>query len=396
MTLRLILLAVFSSPILAEALLSINISIPGFPLTAGRLSFILISFFVFISRFRYIKISYFYISVVLLLFGAFIGNFYSDNWSLNLITFYGNFLLFISAINFYPIFYDNDFKKIFSFFIILAFFYWIIYLFSNLFANGAGFSTYGELYRQDLLNDNENGLLNYHSFITIFSISSLYIYSKYFLKTKFSIIFIAFVLSIILISESRSNFAITALAFYFIYFLVSDFNLLDFIKTITGFLIVLFLAQFIIGAFDTLSWRYRFISDSLYYDQITESRFLFYTLTLEHLFNYPFGLGFTTNRVDLPGLDVSYQPHNQYLTFILQAGFFSLPIIFSIFKFLFFSVKSRILRKIEYFSFALVVFVTCIVNDLSGLNLFIAIALVQFLITYNNNEDSIPLSHSSN
>ena len=32
MTLRLILLAVFSSPILAEALLSINISIPGFPL----------------------------------------------------------------------------------------------------------------------------------------------------------------------------------------------------------------------------------------------------------------------------------------------------------------------------------------------------------------------------
>ncbi len=384
MSLRLILLAVFLSPVFLEAFFLINVNIPNFPLTAGRLIFILISFYVFISRFRVIKITYLSIAVFLLLLGAFIGTFYSDNWSINLITFYGNLLLFISAINLYPIFFDADFKKIFNFFILLSFFYWIIYMFSNIFSFDGGFSTYGELYRQDRLNESQNNLINYHAFITIFSASSLYIYSKYFLKGKFSFIFIASVLILILISESRSNFFITALALFYIYFLVFDFKLLRFLKLFSALLIILIISQFVIGYFDTLSWRYRFFSDSLYYDQITGNRFLFYTLTIEHLLNYPFGLGFTTNRIDIPGADVSYQPHNQYLTFILQAGFFSIPLIFSIFKFLFLRIRLRVIANIEFFSFALIIFTTCIFNDLSGLNLLISVTLVQFLISHKS------------
>ncbi len=394
MNLRFIILLVFLSPIFAEILFLYPINIPGFPLTIGRISFILISFLVFISRLKLIKINIIKISIIILLFGAFLGNFYTENWSLNLFSYYGNFLLFLSAMFFYPIFYDTDFKKIFSFFIICGFFYWIIYLFLVIYSDG-NIITYGELYRQDILQDSDNNLINYHSFMTVFSACGLYIYSKFFINRKISIIFIIFVLLVILISESRSNLIITAFCFYFTYLLFYRFNFFDLIKIIFGLATTFVVLQSVIGVFDTLSWRYRFISDALYYDQITSNRFLFYSLAFEHLINYPFGQGFTNNRVKMPGLDISYQPHNQYLTFILQAGFFSIPIIFSIFKFLYLRIRLRTKINIEYFSYSLIIFSTCFVNDLSGLNLFICLSIVQFLITYQNNEDSIPLSHSS-
>ena len=361
--------------------------IPGFPLTIGRLSLVLMAFTV-ISKQKYsARSTKFNLVIVLLVIGGFIGSFFAENLSTEISKFFGNALLFMAVIFTAPAIQSRFLKKVIDYFFIFIFVYWSLYIYSNTFLNGA-FQTFGEIYRNNNMDD--SSLLNYHSFGLIFSNSFLYLFFRYFFKKEkldfVNILFILFSLVTIFITESRANFIITIAV---LFLLLSVIFKLTFSKFLGSFLFIgVFLITFssILSSNEVLTRRYSFFNDDAYLDQTIGARSSFIEVTFDHFIEYPFGRGFSNNRIPYAG--TYYQPHNQYATFILMGGITAIFAILIWFKLILNQIvgiiRTKSLGYAHFLSIILITLLTLFTNDISGAFFFLTLMIQSWFFSKKN------------
>ena len=104
-----------------------TISIPGFPLTLGRLSLVLLAI-LRLTKNKFDDIfTQFNVVILLLLIGGFFGSFFSENLSSEIPKFFGTLLLFVAVIFCAPSLELKYFKKILDYVFIFFFLYWLFY-----------------------------------------------------------------------------------------------------------------------------------------------------------------------------------------------------------------------------------------------------------------------------
>ena len=296
------------------------IIIPGSPYTLGRLMLILISFFGLVTAFKKVNQGLFS-GVIIIVMSYLIGSLLSDKVGESLFSFVGFGLLFIAGLGLAVYFRKNSFYRLLDNFFVGSFIYWCFYILSRTIVGGS-IVTYGRLYKSGGM---EAGLLNYHSFGLLLSLSTVYIFARFFLKRRINFkggLFIAFALVVLFLTESRANlfFAIFGLVFtYLIRFKVSISSLL--LLIVTG-VIVFFVFSSISSQNADLQQRYD-LSDSAYIENTTSSRWILAYLALEHLVEHPFGQGPKKTQLEF-ARGIYFQPHNQYLSFLLAGGFLAL------------------------------------------------------------------------
>jgi O-antigen ligase len=233
---------------------------------------------------------------------------------------------------------------------------------------GGKLITYGEIYRAN--RETDTTLINYHAFGLAISTAIVYIAQSNGWLKKLSFIGVAFMLTGILaifVTESRANLLITLLVLLMLY--IANNRLKVIVAFRLGILLALvgYLASFAMKSNERLNRRYD-VQNTEYIQQTTDSRFVFIALTFKELLELPFGGGVKNNRVDFFGTE--FQPHNQYLTFILFAGIFGLAA-----DIIWFFIFSRTLIKVakinlnHYKPHLAALTVTMLVmftNDLSG------------------------------
>ena len=220
-----------------------------------------------------------------------------------------------------------------------------------------------------------SNLINYHSFGLLLSCSILYLDQLYSWLKKLNpigIIFILLGIGIIIITESRANLLIVLFALFFFYTVGNGLKLKTIFVLSLALGVILFLVSFFMGTNESLARRFD-LNDAGYIEQTTKSRFDFIWLVFDELGDKPFGRGANNTRVEYNG--IPFQPHNQYLTFILFAGLFG--IIANIFWVIALSRQLLITTryKLNYLKpFLSVVFVTMatlLTNDVSGAFFFL-------------------------
>ena len=195
---------------------------------------------------------------------------------------------------------------------------------------------------------------------------------------KWSLTGIAYILIgvlAILITESRANLLITLFLLLLQYIANNRVKLSVAFRIGVIISIFAYLASLAMKQNDRLNRRFD-VQDMEYITQTTESRFVFIALTFSELRELPFGGGVKNNRVNYFGTE--YQPHNQYLTFILFAGIFGF-IADLLWFLIFFRITRRVYKnKLDYYnpylSTIAVVMLVLLTNDLSGA--FFLLALI--------------------
>lgn len=358
--------------------------IPGFPLTIGRLSFVLMAFTVILKKKYSVALTKFNLVILILVIGGFIGSIFAENLIKEIPKFFGNALLFMAVIFSAPSIKSRSLKKVIDYFFILVFLYWGFYIFINTYLNGA-LQSYGEVYRNNKMDN--SSLLNYHSFGLIFSNSFLYLFFRYFFKKKklglVNILFVLLSLVTILVTESRANFIITTAV---LFLLLSASLKLKFSKFLgLFFLISVFLMTFssIISSNKALERKYSLFNDDAYLDQSIGSRSSLIKITFDHFIKYPLGRGFSNNRVPYQG--TYYQPHNQYATFILMGGLiaiFAILIWFSvILNQIVGIIRTKSLGYGHFLSVILITLITMFTNDISGAFFFLTLMFQSWLFS---------------
>lgn len=356
-------------PFLLEATFvpAFTISIPGSPLSLGRLCLVALGFIGFSLKIKNIPSSPFRVVIFLLVFGSFVGTMFSKRIGMDLVSYIGFSVLLFSSLGASSLIRFPETKSILKYFFYLAYAYWVYYVY-NITLSGGKLVTYGEIYRLNRMTD--SSLVNYHAFGLVISAAMVYIAQlKGWLK-KLNLIGVIFVLigiSALFVTESRANLIITLIVFLSFYLVNNSLRTGTAIRL--GILVVLvgILASEIMSMNSRLDRRYD-IEDTEYIQQTTQSRFIFIALTFKELMELPFGGGVKNNRVDFFGTD--YQPHNQYLTYILFAGVFGL--IANIIWFFTFSkswlgiVRRRMELHMPYLASLTVTMLALFTNDLGG------------------------------
>lgn len=359
-------------------------SIPGFPLTLGRLSL------VFLAMLRLTKNNFndiftkFNIVILLLLIGGFLGSFFSENLSTEIPKFFGTSLLYVTVIFCASSLELKYFKKILDYVFIFFFLYWLYYMISKTIFGG--FETFAENYREN--HEYDNSLINYHSFGLVLSNSFIYLFFRFLFKNKKfnlkNILFISISLAVIFLTESRSNFILTFFVLMLLISLMSFKFSLSWIFGLFLFSVVIISSfSYFFSSNELLQRRYSFVNDEDYYEQSTGARKDFIELTFKHFSEYPLGRGFSNNRVLFKG--TFFQPHNQFLTFILQGGVFSFFAVLIWFTIIFSNLRyfylSKNLNYAPYFSVILLTTLTMFTNDLSGAFFFLVLIFQSWLFS---------------
>ena len=379
------------------------IPIPGSPLSLGRICLVLLGG----MEMKYWRVKsgrpqFFYVMFFLVL-GTFLGTFFSENFGSDFITFLGFSLLLISAYSASNIFRFPEIRKLIDYFFFISFIYWTFYVLSFVFVGGRITQSYGELYRGNRLNDST--LVNYHAFGLFISCALLYLDQSYRWLEKFKPVGIGIILGgigIIFVTESRANLLIVLSSLLFFYLAN---NRLKFQTTFTILIFtfsVLILVNYFIGVNDSLARRFD-VNDTAYIEQTTKSRFDFIWLVFDELENKPFGGGVNNTRVIYQG--APFQPHNQYLTFILFAGIFGVVANLIWLWTLIHQWRSIMKRNIQYLKpflgVIVVTMLTLLTNDISGAYFFFVFMFQAWLATeiknskyYTKNEISVSLPYS--
>ena len=365
----------FAIPFLLEATFipMFTILIPGSPLSLGRICLVLLGGMEIKHwRIKRARPLFFYVMFFLVI-GTLLGTLFSENFGTDFIAFLGFSLLLISSYSASNILRFPKIRKLVTYFFIFSFFYWVFFVFSTTIVGGRFAQTYGEIYRANrLVNSN---LINYHSFGLLLSCSILYLDQLYSWLKKLNpigIIFILLGIGIIIITESRANLLIVLFALFFFYTVGNGLKLKTIFVLSLALGVILFLVSFFMGTNESLARRFD-LNDAGYIEQTTKSRFDFIWLVFDELGDKPFGRGANNTRVEYNG--IPFQPHNQYLTFILFAGLFG--IIANIFWVIALSRQLLITTryKLNYLKpFLSVVFVTMatlLTNDVSGAFFFL-------------------------
>jgi hypothetical protein len=368
-----------------------SISIPGLPLTLGRVCLIFCGILgILLKNNRQTVFSVFGVSQFVILISLLFGSIYAPSFNEEVITFIGFSLLIVSAIMAQPLLNIKLLRNVLSLFFILSFTYWIIYIIYTIFSEG-GLQSYGQIYRANFLEN--DSLVNYHAFGLVISSSTIFILFKYFFKKKLNwkfYIFISISLLSMLIAENRASFIITLLLIFIFICIHQRISVRLLIKVL--FLITslyIFFKYFILFN-DTLFKRFD-VTNTSYINDSTESRFVFIALVRDHLSEFPFGRGFSNNRVDYFG--TYYQPHNQYLSFILGGGYIAfigiVLWIYSSIKLFRTIFKNKLFNFFPYIMCIWTVLITMLTNDLSGAYFFLVIMLTSWLTNMTNQKNII-------
>lgn len=360
----------------ASGIPDLLVTIPGIPLSLGRLSLValgVLGFFVSGT----ICGSRAQVAVVLLISaGALIGSLLSSSIAQSLSAWLGFSLLFVSAMMASTWLQFRVIKVLLIWWSLACLVFWSLFILN--FQDAYGGVSYGAIYRA---NQNEDSsLVNYHSFGLVISIAGIWLSqiigdldSR---MRALSILAPVLVLYLLVLSESRSNLLIFvvvwAVAFFFYgsgfkqYFFGAFFGALLF-----GFLVNL------VGGDESLARRYD-VSNADYLGYTTASRTSLAISAIESILSNPLGQGFTVNRVEHRGS--SYQPHNQFLTLALASGFAgiiaSVIWIWTSFKLLIAGKRSGdpLIRALALS--LLTITLTILTNDISGAIFFLAVILL--------------------
>lgn len=377
-----ILIGALMIPFLLEATFipQLTIEIPGSPLSFGRICLILLALATVTLRGKSDKRTNFELIIYLLVFGALVGSLFSNNISKDLVSYIGFALLFISAIRAYPVLRIPVIQKMIKYFFIIGFLYWIYYVWNRV-LGGGGFATYGEIYRKNRTSD--LSLINYHAFGLFLSCAIVYLTQTYGWLRKLSLKGLSVMLlglATIFVTESRANLLTTILALLFFYIVNNRASVKVIIRLAILFLVFSSVFGYFMGLDDRLNRRYD-INNTEYIEQSTGSRFVFIGLVIENMVRQPFGGGPKNNRVNFFG--TMYQPHNQYLTFILFAGIFGLLVDIWWISYAYRTIRKVIRANLDYLkpllSSLLITMLILFTNDLSGAFFFFIIMIQTWL-----------------
>lgn len=356
------------------------ISLPGFPLTLGRVSFIIVGLLGF-SNFKNRLVSdRIFRGMGLMLLGGLVGALFSEKIYLSLSRSIGTLILFIASIGFAGHWKYFYFKRFLDVVFGLNFIYWIYYIFFSDISKQLSSSSYSELYL-------DQEVVNHHTIGIYLTVSCTYLIMRFFYKNNqlkiygYFLMLLTFVACFI--TETRSNLLFSFLNFILIiYYSKTKFSQYIF------FIIPIFIGMFlylisIASSNEVLFQRFNFL-DLEYQENTTFMRIEFiFGFFKEFLIN-PLGKGVFGAQISYSTLD-STMLHNQYLTFILSGGylaFYGFLLWFSQFKRVFFrNVKNLHLENFDHSVFfsSFLFFVTLLTLEHSGLLFFISNSLLFYL-----------------
>lgn len=365
-------------PFLLEATMipSLLFQIPGSPLSMGRLSLVALGIVGLSLDYASLKRSRVFWSFIILVIGLLFGSLFSKSIGAELITFTGFGLLILASITSSVTLRGIAVKRLLDVYFIGSYLYWLYFIISFS-ISGGGLRSYGSYYRQHHLTD--DSLINYHSFGLLLSCAVMYLTFRFFVKKSIGIGYILFMvvsLFALLLTESRANVIITL--FVTVFFLFSYFGLST--RLILGGSVSLFVLWLVLGLVlssnDDVERRFD-VNDTEYIESSTSSRLEFISLSFGQLIKEPFGLGVSNNRVLYRG--VYYQPHNQYLSFILSAGFIGLiAVILWVNTIVQYSVRVTRNKRLNYFpylSMSWILMLTLMTNDVTGAFFFLILMI---------------------
>lgn len=364
-----------------------TIPVPGSPLSLGRLALVGLGIIGWIHRPVSNRLTSHDWFLIILFIGTFIGTLFSRDFVEDIVTFIGFSLLLFSSRFSMSILSLKISNNIVNLFFAFTFVFWVYYVWSKV-LDGGGFTTYGEIYRAEKARGGK--LVNYHAFGLILSTAVAYFSSYFGWLKRVSLVGIATIiigLATIFVTESRSNLLITIVVLIYLYVRQNKVNVASTIRLALIFIVVISVFSFFMGTNDRLNRRFD-VNNTEYIEGSTSSRVAFIGLVTQELIKYPFGGGPNKNRVNYYG--VYYQPHNQYLTFILFAGVFgiiaTLIWLKTVWKLSFSNsiIKNR--TKQSYLSIIHIAIIVLLTTDLSGSFFFFLLILQGWLIQpdYNN------------
>ena len=328
------------------------IEIPGSPLGLGRLCFIIAGIFS-LSNLQKLKLNKLFYAFIILLFGMYIGVLFGSNFNASLSRTIAFSLLLISAMSISYYWKYKVFQQLLSITMFAMFLYWTIYVLVNLFI-GDTLLAYSDQFSEGIT-------LNHHTSGIKISLSGIYIAaylvgsSK--IKNILGYVFLFMTISLCLLIESRSNFLFSALFSFLIFIKNYKLNFKkNFILAIPVLIIVFFYMIDFFSSNEVILRRFD-VTNTDYQISSTKSRFVLLSLFLDSFINNPFGRGISDIRLTYNSYS-TYFVHNQYLTFVLAGGIFSLLGVIvwvkSIFKLLKLILLKDIRFKISIFDFVLI------------------------------------------
>lgn len=371
-------------PAFAEALYSekLSVNLPGFPLTLGRLLFVICGIIMlFHDRARIIKNKIF-IGLSLMFAGQlFASLFFGD---LDAITKSIAFILLLVSsyglVKFWESKWGHRSIDLFFFFL---FTFWSFMLLTK-------FWLFKDLAYSDLFVEGE--AVNHHVPGMLVSVSASFLAVRFFYNENGLKMIGYLVLSISLLSclyiESRSNFLVSMFVLIYLSLRIPS-SIFKRIITIIPVMIILFISfSSIINRHEILQKRFT-LQDMEYQERTSGMRIAFFKEGVKQFIDNPMGKGIIETRVFYKGRDLMI--HNQYLTFLVGGGLIALMgIVF------FFLGLINLFRQIaknqtfltdkdyqfEYalFMSCIAFFVTLFTIEMSGLFFFFMISFVLLLV----------------
>jgi hypothetical protein len=318
----------FLLPIILECIdfLNFSIKVNFLPITLATLILWIIGLVNFKTSFLNTKLKF---PVVLISAGIILSSFLTNEVINNLTRSIAFFVGLVSSVGFaYFLFRRNYIQKAPLFFVALNV-YWNLYVL-NLFISGA-------ISTEFHFNSNNQNIttINSHTVSIAISVSSIFIFSYYFFtqdfkKRLFSILVLLISLVSMIISQSRSNVAITIIT-AFLTFYSHQFNKQGtsrhFLPVIISLILAFFVFQFLFlgGLGDsTIAQRFNF-NDTEYQNQTTDLRKFVYVKFWERLQTEFWGTGLVNPKLYL-GLNeaTNLLMHNQYATWVVAGGWLTL------------------------------------------------------------------------
>lgn len=331
------ILIILLLPGLAEAIDSeaFLITIPGFPLSLGRLLFVISGFGLILKNRPQILKNSIFVGFLLMFTGITLASLLFDSTEV-FIQSLGFFLLFIGAYGNVNLWERKWLHQIVDIFFILLIVYWTVKSFSLTFVSGS--QSYSEMYR-------EGEVINHHVPGMLVSISSAYLAVRFFYSENRLRLFgyLIFFISLLtcLYIESRSNFLVSLVIFLYIAMRGRAKTLKQIITVIPVLMVLTYLTIQLIQKNEILSKRFDF-KDLAYQERTSGMRVVYFKEGIKGFTVSPLGKGISDTRVEYKGRNLMI--HNQYLTFLLGGGVLTLvgllfffvgvwKVIISIFRF---------------------------------------------------------------
>lgn len=349
------------------------ISIPGFPLSLGRLCFCASGIYMLmVNRISFLK-SKLITSILVIYLGIALSTIVSGTGTSELL---GTLVLLTGAIGNIFLWKTLQVKKILKYFYITLYAYWMykIYLSSSSLINSG-------IYSREIINHHVPGLL--------ISVSSVFIAAFFFYFRSSKIYLMLFLLSSIITCiyiESRSN-TIFLMLFTIYLNMPKKINFNGIFKLIPVMLLFIYFISSVVNSSENLTQRFTFGEDN-YQERTTNSRITFITSGINHAFdNIIFGRGILNTSILYEGEKVML--HNQYLTYFLSGGIISLfGIIFFLKNILIQFSRIRFLLKywtkskweFAVFLSSVLFFITLFTIENGGLLYYLNISLISYSI----------------